>query len=194
MGEPTAWKPTDYAAKLIKFKARQLVGRYGFTEGDRRGIEQKLLFRLWQGSSSYTPGRGHIDAFTKAVIQNAVATLVEHQRAIKRGRQEYHQSLNDEVEGDGKRPIERGDLLDQDTAQRRLGRTPRHFTDEADLKMAIEEALKPLPAEAKALAEQLGLFNPTEISRNTGIPRSTICDRVAKLRKSFLEAGLEEFL
>ena len=194
MGEPTAWKPTDYAAKLIKFKARQLVGRYGFTEADRRDIEQELLLRFWLGSSSYTPGRGHVDAFSKAVIQNAVATLVEHQRAIKRGRQEYHQSLNDEVERDGKKPIERGDLLDQDTAPRRLGRVSRHFTDAADLRMAIEEVLKPLSTEAKALAEQLGLLNPTEISRNTGIPRGTICDRVAKLRKPFLEAGLEEFL
>ena len=195
MAEPVEWKPTDYAAKLIKFKAKQLVGKYGFTDADREDVEQMLLLHLWRRWSSYNPDL-HPDAFAKVVVRNAVASLVERQRAIKRGGGRRQLSLNDAIrkEKEDDRTSERGDLVDQDSALRRLGRTHRHFTDEADLRGALKEVRDSLPPEAQELVDLLAKYNPTEISQATGIPRGTLFDRILKLRKPFSEAGLEEFL
>jgi len=128
------------------------------------------------------------------LIKNKFASLIEHRRAKKRGGGERHLSLNDEVGREKKRPIERGDLLDQDSALRRLGRAQRHFIEEADLRMAIDEALDSLAPDTREFAEQLLELTLTELSRATGIARGTLFDRILKLRKPFSEAGVEEFL
>jgi RNA polymerase sigma-70 factor (ECF subfamily) len=193
MAEPGEWTPTDYAAKLIKWKAKQLVGKYGFTDADREDIEQQLLLHLWRRWSGYNSNR-HPDAFAKVVVRNAVASLVERQRAIKRGGGRRQLSLNDPVGEEEERTIEHGDLVDQDSALRRLGRTQRPFTDEADLRLALKEVRDSLPPEAQELVDLLAKYNPTEISQATGIPRGTLLDRITKLRKPLSEAGLEEFL
>jgi len=39
----------EYVARLVRIKARQLVGRYGFTESDREDIEQELTLHLLEG-------------------------------------------------------------------------------------------------------------------------------------------------
>ena len=36
----------DYAVRLIKHKARQLIGSAGFTESDRDDLEQDLMLDL----------------------------------------------------------------------------------------------------------------------------------------------------
>ena len=194
MGKDARWEPTDYAAKLIKFKAKQLVSTHGFTEGDRDDIEQELLLSLWLRLEGFDPRRGHLNAFTKTIIRTAVANLVERQQAAKRGGGRRHVSVDDEVGSEKGKPLRRGDLLDQDAALRRLGRARRHFTDEADLQMAVEEALEHLSPEAAELAKGLRELTPTELSRASNIARGTLFDRILKLRKSFSEAGVEEFL
>ena len=36
----------EYAVRIIKYKARQLVGRVGFTESDREDLEQEMILDL----------------------------------------------------------------------------------------------------------------------------------------------------
>ena len=194
MGKDARWEPTDYAAKLIKFKAKQLVSTHGFTEGDRDDIEQELLLSLWLRLEGFDPRRGHLNAFTKTIIRTAVANLVERQQAAKRGGGRRHVSVDDEVGSEKGKPLRRGDLLDQDAALRRLGRSRRQSTEEADLRMAVQEALDSLGPDTRSFAGQLLELTLTELSRATGIARGTLFDRILKLRKPFSEAGLEEFL
>ena len=193
MAGPAEWKPSDHAAKLIRFWVKRHMG-HSYTDEDRQDTEQELLIHLWSKSSSFTPGRGNVKAFERSLIKNKFASLIEHRRAKKRGGGERHLSLNDEVGREKKRPIERGDLLDQDSALRRLGRAQRHFIEEADLRMAIDEALDSLAPDTREFAEQLLELTLTELSRATGIARGTLFDRILKLRKPFSEAGVEEFL
>jgi len=194
MAEPAEWKPTDYAAKLIKFKAKQLVGNYEFTDADREDIEQELLLHLWRRWSHYNPDR-HPDAFAKVVVTNKVRSLIKHQQAAKRGGGRRQCSLNDEVGADeDEGATERGDLVDQESALRRLGRTPRHFTDEADLAAAIEAFLSALPPKLRDLAEKFFYDLPTHVSDESGIPWGTLYDRIKKMRKTAKYCGLDEFV
>jgi len=193
MGEPAEWKPSDCAVKFVKFWVRRHMGQ-SYTDEDRQDAEQELLIHLWSKSSSYTPGRGDVNAFEKSLIKNKFASLIEHRRAKKRGGGERCLSLNDRIGREGNQPAERGDLRDQDSALRRLGRVRRHFIEEADLRMAINKALDSLAPDAREFAGQLLELTLTELSRTTGIARGTLFDRILKLRKPFSEAGVEEFL
>ncbi len=51
-----------YAEQVIKAKAKQLVGRYGFTESDREDIEQELRLRILRRLQDYDPERGSKEA------------------------------------------------------------------------------------------------------------------------------------
>ena len=44
-----------YAAGLIRFKARQLVGQAGFTASDRNDLEQDLILDLLRRLPKYDP-------------------------------------------------------------------------------------------------------------------------------------------
>ena len=92
MGKDARWEPTDYAAKLIKFKAKQLVSTHGFTEGDRDDIEQELLLSLWLRLEGFDPRRGHLNALTKSFL------LRDHPNAAVDGRGSYSCMLREELE------------------------------------------------------------------------------------------------
>ena len=192
MAEPAEWKPSECAVKFIRFWVRKHMGQ-SYTDEDREDAAQELLVHLWARSSSYVPGRGHVNALERAIIRNKFASLIEHRQAMKRGGDERHLSLNQEVGYEEKRPIERGDLLDQDASLRRLGRARRSFVDEADLRMAVEEFLSKLPPKLRALAEKLLEDLPTHVAEEAGIPWGTLFDRIAKMRKPATDVDLQEF-
>ena len=58
MGFDKRYKGIDeYAVRIIKYKARQLVGRVGFTESDREDLEQEMILDLLQRLPKYDPAR-----------------------------------------------------------------------------------------------------------------------------------------
>jgi RNA polymerase sigma-70 factor (ECF subfamily) len=51
-----------------------------------------------------------------------------------------------------------------------------------------------LPDELRDLCERLRDDTMAEIAREMGVPRTTLYDRLSKLRDAFREAGLEDYL
>ena len=47
----------EYAVRIIKHKARQLVGRAGFTESDREDLEQEMMLDLLRRLPKFDPKR-----------------------------------------------------------------------------------------------------------------------------------------
>jgi RNA polymerase sigma-70 factor (ECF subfamily) len=60
--------------------------------------------------------------------------------------------------------------------------------------MDLAVFLKTLTREQRELAESLGSETTLDISRRTGVPRSTIYDRVSQIRKLAEDAGLAKYL
>ena len=69
MGSDNQYDGIDpYAAGLIRFKARQLVGQAGFTASDREDIEQKLILDLLRRLPKYNPKRAQLNTFIARVV------------------------------------------------------------------------------------------------------------------------------
>lgn len=191
---PSFRKLPDYAARIIRFKARKLIGKYGFGPADQGDIEQELTLFLWRRLGVYDPTRGPLKAFIDHVIKHGIATLVEHQRAQKRDYQRKPRSLNAPVRSTEPESPERSALMDENDGARRLGRCRRDSTMLSDLALDVRERVARLSPELRELCELLRHASITEVAEKTGMPRGTLYERVNVLRRLFEDAGLRSYL
>ncbi len=184
----------DYAVRIIKYKARQLVGRVGFTESDRQDLEQEMVFDLLRRLPKFKPERAQRNTFIARVVEHKVATIIEAQKAGMRDYRLCPCSLNDRFENEEGGSVERIDTINQDDYLQRTGNLSRPISDLRGLSIDIRNAVEKLPPELRDLCKRLQVESVTEISRDTGIPRGTIYESIKKLRTLFEDAGLKDYL
>ncbi|MDH4318968.1 MAG: sigma-70 family RNA polymerase sigma factor, partial [Desulfobulbaceae bacterium] len=66
-----------YAADLIRHKARQLVGKAGFTEHDRPDLEQELMIDLLQRMRHFNPAKAKKTTFMARIVERHISTILE---------------------------------------------------------------------------------------------------------------------
>ncbi len=184
----------DYAVQLIKYKARQLVGRVGFTESDREDLEQEMVLDLLRRLPKFDPKRAGRNTFIARIVEHKVATIIEAQKAGMRDYRLCSCSLNDRLEDEEGRSIERMEIIDQEDYLRRTGKLSRPMSELRNLSIDLRSAVQTLPPELRELCKRLQTESVTEISRDTGIPRGTIYESIKKLRAIFEDAGLKDYL
>jgi len=184
----------DYAVQLIKYKARQLVGRVGFTESDREDLEQEMVLDLLRRLPKFDPKRAGRNTFIARIVEHKVATIIEAQKAGMRDYRLCSCSLNDRLEDEEGRSIERMETIDQEDYLRRTGKLSRPMSELRNLSIDLRSAVQALPPELRELCKRLQTESVTEISRDTGIPRGTIYESIKKLRAIFEDAGLKDYL
>jgi RNA polymerase sigma-70 factor (ECF subfamily) len=195
MGSTNRYEGIDnYAVRLIKNKARQLIGLAGFTESDREDIEQEMLLDLLRRLPKFDPRRAQRSTFIARIIEHKIATLIEAQEAAVRDYRKRAFSLNEEMkDGDGA-TVERGDTFDQDCYLRRTDQVSNSTCLAHDLSIDLRVFLAALPPELRTLCEQLAGESVADLVRRTGTPRSTIYESIKKLRRLLEDAGLDEYL
>ena len=184
----------EYAVQLIKYKAKQLVGRVGFTESDREDLEQEMLLDLLRRLPKYNPKRAQRNTFIARVVEHKIATIIESQKAGMRDYRLCRCSLNDRFEDEEGGSVERMETINQEDYLRRTGKFARPAWELRDLSLDVQKAIEKLPPELRELCERLDTDTVTEISRDTGIPRGTIYESIKKLRAIFEDAGLKDYL
>jgi RNA polymerase sigma-70 factor, ECF subfamily len=171
---PATGAPGDFdpaVRRMIAAKARRLVGQYGLRSQDRPDIEQDLAARFAARLEDYDPTRGTLVAFAAMVIGQAAANLLRERRAGKRT------------------PPRRSPVAADDALDPTAGPTARR----RDLELDVAAVLARLPAEARDLARALMAASVSEVSRETGIPRTTLYGRLDELRSAFDRAGLRDY-
>jgi len=184
----------DYAVRIIRYKARQLVGRVGFTESDRQDLEQEMVFDLLRRLPKFKPERAQRNTFIARVVEHKVATIIEAQKAGMRDYRLCSCSLNDRFENEEGGSVERIDTINQDDYLQRTGKLSRPISDLRGLSIDVRSAVEKLPPELRELCKRLQVESVTDISRDTGIPRGTIYESIKKLRMLFEDAGLKDYL
>jgi RNA polymerase sigma-70 factor (ECF subfamily) len=184
----------EYAGRIIKHKARQLVGRAGFTESDREDLEQEMMLDLLRRLPKYNPDRAQRNTFIARIVEHKVATIIEARKAGMRDYRLCTCSLNDRLEDEEGGSIERLETIDQEEYLRRTGKLSRPAAELQDLSIDLGRVIASLPPELRTLCERLQTESVTEISRDTGIPRGTIYESIKKLRAIFEDAGLRDYL
>jgi RNA polymerase sigma-70 factor (ECF subfamily) len=195
MGYENRYQGIDgYAVRIIKYKARQLVGRVGFTESDRQDLEQEMVFDLLRRLPKFKPERAQRNTFIARVVEHKVATIIEAQKAGMRDYRLCPCSLNDRFENDEGGSVERIDTINQDDYLQRTGNLSRPISDLRGLSIDVRSTVEKLPPELRDLCKRLQTESVTDISRDTGIPRGTIYESINKLRTLFEDAGLKDYL
>ena len=193
--DPDVPQLDDYAIQLIKHKARQLVGRAGYTEDDRPDIEGDLTLDLLRRLPKFDPSRASRNTFIARVVEHGVARLIERQEAPMRDVRRCAASLNDRIEDDEGKSVERGELINQDTYLESTGQPTMPLADRVALRMDLDRVLATVTPEMRDLWERRADGQTfTEISRETGIPRGTLYERMKQLRKLVEDAGLQDYL
>jgi RNA polymerase sigma-70 factor (ECF subfamily) len=181
----------DYAVRIIKHKARQLVGRYGLTFFDREDLEQELMIDLLQRMRHFNPAKAKKTTFMARIVERHIATILEARHAQCRDWRLCRVSLNTPHESD------KGDtweLIDRVDSEGTLG-TCQPDTREIEinnLRIDVERVLNTLPEDLRDLCERLHESNMAEIARETGVARTTLYDKLTRIREAFREAGLDD--
>ena len=185
---------SEYAATVIRCKARQLVGKAGFRKHDIEDIEQEMTLDLLSRLPKFDPDKAAHSTFVARVIERKISKLIRHRRQEMRDYRREACSLNELVmNGDGE-TTERACTVDQDEADIHAGRRSRTREDEAHLRLDVSLVLSGLPDDLRAVAEHLMTETVTEAAKSLGVPRTTLYGAIGRLRQIFEDEGLREYL
>ena len=182
----------EYAVKLIQRKSYQLVGNAGFSDADREDIEQELMMDLLSRLPDYDPALAERNTFISRIVNRRIATLIEKRSAWRRDYRLNEYSLNDDRMTDN--GAERQEQISEDEYRMRIGSQGPSSGDLHDLIIDVNQVLESLSPALRDLCERLKTQTVAEISRDTGIPRSTIYESIQKLRDLFKSAGMKKYL
>jgi len=178
-----------YAAGVIRFKARQLVGKAGFTKSDREDLEQELALDFLRRSRNFNPDRAKRSTFTTCVVEHHVATILEGRHAPTRDVRREGPSLDAMIADDGGNQVERITIMD--AWANHSGRSPEELHP---LKLDIQAVIETLPPRLRDIAETLKTQSVTEIAQRNGMSRRHMHRLVQRIRQHFEEAGLRGYL
>lgn len=199
MGSENCYPGLDeLEVRLIKRKARQLAGRMGFLKADRQDLEQEMALDLLLRLPHFNPALAKRETFITRLIDHRVATVVEAQKAGVRDFRKQAGSLDERPLRDDGEPVDEPPLLSGKDYVRRAVAEARREEEQRDLQVDIKTVLSELPDGGRVdlhfLCERLQSASISEISRETGIPRSTLYEAVKTVRDLFERAGLAVYL
>lgn len=183
-----------YAVKLIRHKARQLIGRAGLVDADRDDLEQDMAIDLLRRLPRFDPTRAKRETFIARVVEHRVATIIEGQKAGLRDYRRVAGSLDERHEGADGSIGDSAPVLDQDTYRRETLAAANRDEDLHALRQDLEKAIGDLPPDLRDLCARLLTSSVSEVSRETGVPRGTVYESIQKLRTRFERAGLAAYL
>jgi RNA polymerase sigma-70 factor (ECF subfamily) len=179
--------------RVLRIKARQAAERAGFLPDEVQDLEQELATELHSALPRYREAKGKKTTFAARVIERRLIKIIAERGAQKRGNGQRLTSLNEVVGVSDGDDIELIDLLDYESVLRRTGRLSRPLQEQIDLGIDLRESLERLPDQLREIADKLQRLNPSEVSRDTDIPRTTVYDAIQKVRDSFNRDGIESY-
>lgn len=184
-----------YARDVIRHKARQLIGKYGFTRDDYDDLQQEMMLDLLRRLGKYDPSKAALSTFVARIVDRKISTLIRHQRQEKRDYRRQVCPLDTPVDTQDGQTLGLDEILSQDAFDEDIARHDRPEVERFDLKLDLSIVLDELPADLRHLAQRLQTRTVAEIARELGVPRSSLYEKgIARLRKIFEDNGLREYL
>ena len=187
------WGIEEYAAKLIKHKARQLVRAPGFTISDREDIQQDLIVALLENLPKYDSSQASRETFITKIIDSAVCNLLRHRRSISREAETNALSLNVYITDEEGQTTERVETISAEDHDRFLGRHGRPTPDDVHVQVDLEQAVAKLTPKLRRLYELLRTETVAGAARKLNLPRTTVWDSVIELRNALNALGIAGF-
>ncbi len=168
-----------FAGRYIGFKARQLVGRYGYSRADRPDLEQELKLRLFVRARRFDARRGPWNSFVVAVVDRQVATLALVHKARLRWEAQQRRLAQ---------------LADGPPASTNHSRSSdRRDLDLVDLRLDPEVIVPRLPDDLRVVWESMKQCDLRRTARTLRVSHVTIYKRMRQLRRAFQSAEAKIF-
>ena len=186
----------EYALKLVRAKARKYLGRYGLTAADVEDMQQELLLHLHFAMKKYDPSRGERTTFMDRVVQKRILSIIRYKTASPRDYRKEAHSLNEPAPGDtSDSDLTWGDCLDEETYLAATAQgSVRSVEETRDLAIDTEAALGRLPPELREFCLRLTDAAITALARELDMPRTTLYERIKRIREALREAGIDDYL
>ncbi|MBL0320112.1 MAG: sigma-70 family RNA polymerase sigma factor [Alphaproteobacteria bacterium] len=113
------------------------------------------------------------------ILRNKIANLIEDAKALKRG--------------GGSQPISFDELLENNSEEKYFSNEVDDPVEKMHLSIDLKHVMQKLPESLVHLLTHLGDYNPSEISRMTNTPRSTLYGSINVLRKIFHRHGMNYY-
>jgi RNA polymerase sigma-70 factor (ECF subfamily) len=181
------------ASPIIRGAVNQIIGQAGFREQDREDLEQDLLLHVLRRLKSFDPAKGKPGAFVSMLVKRQRASILRDRRALKR-RGRAVVSLHVLVPVDENDLVELGQTISRRENDARRQCHPRSDEEMAQLQADVRDTIAKLPPDQRTLAERLQHQTPSEIARQTGVPRTTLYELIRPIRRRFERAGLKDYI
>jgi len=182
---------TDYAKKLIRFKARQLCRRRDFRAEEPEDVQQDLWMAVVRARGQFDPAKASLNTFIDRVVNSAVAMLVRtRERRDQLQGPIGTESLDVATIRNGHQPQLKADSVTASDLSRRVGSQPRDESQQREICEAIACALAAMPKAQRRLCHRLMAGSVNSVSRQLGISRRQIRNRIAENRPYFEQFGL----
>jgi DNA-directed RNA polymerase specialized sigma24 family protein len=143
---------------------------------------------------SFDPAVGHIRPFIVTVVQRHLGNVVRDRNVAKRATR-GRVSLSKTVRSEEDAHVEMSQVLHDKDQDRRLGRERRLSDEELnDLRLDLAAFMKTLPERFQDLLRRRQTQTISEISRDLGVPRTTVNDWMRKIQSLFEDAGFDRYL
>ena len=161
MVEATFEQAYPIAARAAQVRATAAVVSGAIPAADLEDFEQEGLTACWLALPKFNPARASLRTFVERVVASRIASLV---RAARRAPAQVS--------------------LDAVCVWLADGGTDRH-----DAQFDIERIASVSDGLDRQLISLLLNYSPAEAGRILGLPRSTVHDRILRMRRSFVRAG-----
>jgi RNA polymerase sigma-70 factor (ECF subfamily) len=180
---------------VVHKKAKRLVGLAGLTETDVEDIEQHLYAKLVR-HFSVGPKDSPRGALLDTTVDRALASFLRDRQAQKReSRTVCSLSLIVDLDvNDDDRPIDLAASITERENAARYGRRIRTDQSMAELKHDVAVVIQRMSERDADLCERLMHESTAQVSRDLGIPASTVYDRIRRIRERYVDASLAEYL
>jgi RNA polymerase sigma-70 factor (ECF subfamily) len=186
---------TEFAFKLVRRKARQIVGKTGYTLNDVDDIQQDLILDLLEHLPQFNPDLASYETFVVRVVDRKVSNLLRHRQMEKRDCRREAGSIYDEICSDDNQVMRRIEAVSQDEQSRRMGKDtlPQHEQSELeiDMKMVLDE----MTPDLRQVAELLQTMSPNQAAEHLNISRTTFYRNYLVPLREILQSGdMDEYL
>ena len=164
MAEVTFEKAYSVALRIAEVRANAAVKSGAVPAADKDDIQQEVLLACWRSLPQFDPSRGCLRTFLEMVAAAQITSIIR-----SAGRSLTCESLDAEA----------------------VSPHAESVIGTLELSIDVETVVASLRPEDRELAVTLMKHSLAEASRILGVPKSTVHDRLARIRRRFSAAGLK---
>jgi len=171
----------QYIQTLIRSKARQLVGRFGFTGIDQSDIEQDLALHLLEHIHAFDPTRGSKRTYAARIVDRKIASMLRWRYAQQR---DCRRSV----------PLEETFANESNDARESVDRRRPRIDPNPDLAIDVASNLVDFDGDRRHLCELLKHESIAGAARRLNLTRGQGRSWIAKIRSLLTDRGLDAYI